>query len=63
MSFDNAETAGRRAVLRAGRRAGCRTIFIDRSNSEHRQDPHPDHVARDLGKAATWILSHGPTGE
>ncbi len=49
--------------VEAGRRAGCRTIFIDRSYSERRPDPDPDHVARDLGEAATWILSHSPTGE
>jgi D-glycero-D-manno-heptose 1,7-bisphosphate phosphatase len=42
--------------IEAGRRAGCRTIFIDRAYTERRPDPEPDHVALDLGDAANWIL-------
>jgi D-sedoheptulose 7-phosphate isomerase len=43
--------------VEAGRRAGCRTIFIDRGYSERRPDPDADYVAADLEEAAAWILS------
>ena len=43
--------------VEAGRRAGCRTIFIDRGYSERRPDPPADHDAADLTDAAAWILS------
>jgi len=43
--------------VEAGRRAGCRTIFIDRGYSERRPDPPADHDAADLTDAAEWILS------
>jgi len=39
----------------AGRRAGCRTIFIDRAYAEPRPSA-PDAVVADLAEAATWIL-------
>jgi D-glycero-D-manno-heptose 1,7-bisphosphate phosphatase len=42
--------------IEAGRRAGCRTIFIDRKYTEPRPNPDPDYVAGDLGDAVTWIL-------
>ena len=48
--------------IEAGRRAGCRTIFIDRAYTEPRPDPDADHVALDLGDAANWILSRTRTG-
>jgi D-glycero-D-manno-heptose 1,7-bisphosphate phosphatase len=48
--------------IEAGRRAGCRTIFIDQAYAERRPDPDPDYVARDLGDAASWILSQTPIG-
>ena len=48
--------------IEAGRRAGCRTIWIDRAYSEQRPDPDPDYVARDMGDAATWILSQSLIG-
>jgi D-glycero-D-manno-heptose 1,7-bisphosphate phosphatase len=42
--------------VEAGRRAGCRTVFIDRGYSE--QAPiGPDAVVSDLGQAAAWITS------
>ena len=44
--------------VEAGRRAGCRTIFIDHGYSEPRPDPLADYVAADLPEAAAWILSH-----
>jgi D-glycero-D-manno-heptose 1,7-bisphosphate phosphatase len=43
--------------VEAGRRAGCRTVFIDRGYDERRPDPPADHVAADLSDAADWILS------
>ena len=48
--------------IEAGRRAGCRTIFIDRAYTERRPDPDADHVAFDLGEAANWILSQTTIG-
>jgi D-glycero-D-manno-heptose 1,7-bisphosphate phosphatase len=44
--------------VEAGRRAGCRTIFIDLGYSERRPDPPADHTAVDLMDAAVWILSN-----
>jgi D-glycero-D-manno-heptose 1,7-bisphosphate phosphatase len=43
--------------VEAGRRAGCRTVFIDRGYRERRPDPPADHDAADLTGAAAWILS------
>jgi len=48
--------------IEAGRRAGCRTVFIDRAYTERRPNPDPDYVAADLGDAATWILSQTHKG-
>jgi D-glycero-D-manno-heptose 1,7-bisphosphate phosphatase len=42
--------------VEAGRRAGTRTIFVDRRYSE-RQPQDPDVVVSGLGQAADWILS------
>jgi D-glycero-D-manno-heptose 1,7-bisphosphate phosphatase len=44
--------------IEAGRRAGCRTIFIDSGYSEQPPDPPADHTAVDLMTAALWILSN-----
>jgi D-glycero-D-manno-heptose 1,7-bisphosphate phosphatase len=44
--------------IEAGRRAGCRTVFIDLGYSERRPDPPADYTAADLVAAATWILSN-----
>jgi D-glycero-D-manno-heptose 1,7-bisphosphate phosphatase len=43
--------------VEAGRRAGCRTVFIDLGYAERRPDPGPDYVAEDVSAAAAWILS------
>jgi D-glycero-D-manno-heptose 1,7-bisphosphate phosphatase len=43
--------------VEAGRRAGCRTVFIDRHYDERRPDPPADHDAADLTDAAEWILA------
>ncbi len=42
--------------IEAGRRAGCRTVFIDRSYQERRPD-NPDATVRSLAEAADYILS------
>jgi D-glycero-D-manno-heptose 1,7-bisphosphate phosphatase len=43
--------------VEAGRRAGCRTVFLDYGYREKRPDFPPDHTARDLADAAGWILT------
>jgi D-glycero-D-manno-heptose 1,7-bisphosphate phosphatase len=43
--------------VEAGRRAGCRTIFLDLGYNEKRPDPPADHSAPDLPAAVAWILS------
>ncbi len=48
--------------VEAGRRAGCRTVFLDLGYDERRPDPPADHTAADLPAAARWILSQHPTG-
>jgi D-glycero-D-manno-heptose 1,7-bisphosphate phosphatase len=48
--------------VEAGRRAGCRTIFIDHGYAERRPDA-PDFIARSLSEAAALILSHTDRGE
>ena len=48
--------------VEAGRRAGCRTVFIDRGYRERRPDPPADHDAADLSEAADWILSDREKG-
>jgi D-glycero-D-manno-heptose 1,7-bisphosphate phosphatase len=48
--------------VEAGRRAGCRTVFLDLGYDERRPDPPADHTAADLPGAAAWILSQHPTG-
>jgi D-glycero-D-manno-heptose 1,7-bisphosphate phosphatase len=42
--------------IEAGRRAGCRTVFIDWGYEERRPDT-PDVTVRSLPEAADWILS------
>jgi D-glycero-D-manno-heptose 1,7-bisphosphate phosphatase len=48
--------------VEAGRRAGCRTIFLDLGYNERRPDPPADHDATDLPAAAAWILSQTRNG-
>jgi D-glycero-D-manno-heptose 1,7-bisphosphate phosphatase len=43
--------------VEAGRRAGCRTVFIDRYYAEPRPDPAADYRAEDLADATDWILA------
>ena len=42
--------------VEAGRRAGCRTLFIDYGYAERRPDPAPHAVVGSLLEAAAWIL-------
>lgn len=46
--------------IEAGRRAGCRTVFLDLGYDERRPDPPAHHTAADLPAAADWILSRTP---
>ena len=41
--------------VEAGRRAGCRVVFVDRGYDEEVR-VEPDAVVRDLGDATRWIL-------
>jgi D-glycero-D-manno-heptose 1,7-bisphosphate phosphatase len=43
--------------VEAGRRAGCRTVFLDLGYSERRPEPPADQTAADLPAAVAWILS------
>jgi D-glycero-D-manno-heptose 1,7-bisphosphate phosphatase len=47
--------------VEAGRRAGCRTIFIDHGYSEPRPEPPADFATGSLLEAARWILNRPPT--
>src|SRR5260370_2785701 len=42
--------------IEAGRRAGCRTIFIDHGYREPRPEPAADFTTHSLLEAAGWIL-------
>lgn len=41
--------------VESGRRAGCRTVFVDHGYSERRPDA-PDLTVRSLAEAVPWIL-------
>jgi D-glycero-D-manno-heptose 1,7-bisphosphate phosphatase len=43
--------------VEAGRRAGCRTVFIDLGYNERQPNPPADYTTVDLPAAVTWILS------
>jgi len=43
--------------VEAGRRAGCKTIFVDHGYQEKRPQDH-DYLADSLGEAANWILNY-----
>jgi D-glycero-D-manno-heptose 1,7-bisphosphate phosphatase len=45
--------------IEAGRRAGCRTVFIDYGYDERRPE-RPDLIAPSLAAAAPWILAGLP---
>ena len=48
--------------IEAGRRAGCRTVFLDLGYAERQPDPPADQTAADLPAAVAWILSQTPDG-
>ena|SRR5579883_3135351 len=43
--------------VEAGRRAGCRTVFIARHYAERQPDPPADFTAPSLPEAADWIIN------
>jgi len=43
--------------VEAGRRAGCRTIFIEQDYQESRPEPPADFTTRSLLDASQWILT------
>ena len=45
--------------VEAGRRAGCRTVFLDYSYREKRPDYPPDLTTHSLPAGVTWILGRG----
>lgn len=45
--------------IEAGRRAGCRTVFVDHGWTERRPSA-PDWVVASLGDAVEWILTASP---
>jgi D-glycero-D-manno-heptose 1,7-bisphosphate phosphatase len=47
--------------VEAGRRAGCKTVFIDSGYSE-RPPEAPDLIVRQLGEAVPWILESSAEG-
>ena len=47
--------------VEAGRRAGCRTVFID-SGYPERPPEEPDLTVRELGEAVPWILESSAEG-
>jgi D-glycero-D-manno-heptose 1,7-bisphosphate phosphatase len=49
--------------VEAGRRAGCRTVFLDLGYAESPPDPPADHTTSDLPAAAAWILTQTRAGE
>jgi D-glycero-D-manno-heptose 1,7-bisphosphate phosphatase len=48
--------------VEAGRRAGCKTVFIDLGYRERRPNPDADHRASDLPDAADWIIAQAQRG-
>ena len=45
--------------IEAGRRAGCRTVFVDHGYAERRPTA-PDRVVAGLAEAVDWILQGSP---
>lgn len=43
--------------IEAGQRAGCKTVWIDRSYAESIPEKAPDAAVKSLGEAAEWILA------
>jgi D-glycero-D-manno-heptose 1,7-bisphosphate phosphatase len=48
--------------VEAGKRAGCKTVFVSAGYSERPPDA-PDLTVRDLGEAVTWILDLSVEGQ
>jgi D-glycero-D-manno-heptose 1,7-bisphosphate phosphatase len=46
--------------VEAGRRAGCRTVFVDRGYSEQKAEA-PDLIVASLPAAVDWIVARGTT--
>ena len=49
--------------VEAGRRAGCRTIFVDYGYREQRPPHPPDWTTDSLASATEWILAQARQGE
>jgi D-glycero-D-manno-heptose 1,7-bisphosphate phosphatase len=49
--------------VEAGRRAGCRTVFLDRGYAEPGPAPPADFTADHMATAAAWILDRASIGE
>jgi D-glycero-D-manno-heptose 1,7-bisphosphate phosphatase len=49
--------------VEAGRRAGCRTVFLDLGYAERRPNPAADYTTFNLQDAADWILSETETDD
>lgn len=47
--------------MEAGRRAGCKTIFLEYDYDERRTESSPDYSVRSLREAAAWILRQSNT--
>ncbi|MEA2565637.1 MAG: hypothetical protein QOD49_814, partial [Actinomycetota bacterium] len=45
------------------RRAGCRTVFLDRGYAEPDPAPPADFTADHMATAAAWILDRASIGE
>lgn len=44
--------------VEAGRRAQCKTLFIDNGYAERRPDPPPTYETDSLRSAVDWIIAH-----
>jgi transaldolase len=47
--------------VEAGRRANCRTVFIDYDYRETKPMPPPDTTVRSLEEGVAWVLGQSPT--
>lgn len=47
--------------VETGRRAGCRTVFLDFGYEERRPETAPDLIAGSLAEGVDWILNAGKT--
>ncbi len=49
--------------VEAGRRASCRTVFIDYDYREAKPMPPPDTTVRSLEEGVAWVLGQSPASE